>query len=387
MRMSKTDGMTVARTAPVMLNHHPVRRRAPEGAEYAELYRPLLARSPRMERVATAIERVADTDATVLIRGESGVGKEVAARALHAASPRRQQPFVKVNCAALPPDLLESELFGHEKGAFTGAYRLKPGTFEVARSGTILLDEIGDMPIGLQAKLLHVLQDQRFVRVGGSDVIRTDVRVVACTNRPLEAAMAKGLFREDLFYRLNVVVLHIPPLRERPEEIIALAQAFLTRFNEQYGRDVTLGPQTLHRLTQYRWPGNVRELENVVKRAVVLRDELEIVQEIGPAIQRAEVAPAAGAEPSANGARAKAPNLREIARQAAIDAERAALLEVLERVRWNRAEAARLFGISYKALLYKIDRCGLERKRPRRTGPGSASPPDPPGPASADAVA
>src|SRR5881296_1995904 len=225
-----------------------------------------------MRAIRSVIESIADTDTTVLIRGESGVGKDLVARAVHAASIRRHGPFVKVNCAAIPQGLLESELFGHEKGAFTGAHRRKPGQFEYANKGTIYLDEIAELPLALQAKLLHVLQDFRFSRVGGNGLLDVDARVVAATNRDLEEAMTRGEFREDLYYRLNVVEIRVPPLRERREEIPELASRFLARFNAQYGRQKQLSPETLARLTGHTWPGNVRELENVIRRLVVLED-------------------------------------------------------------------------------------------------------------------
>src|SRR5262249_15521112 len=212
--------------------------------------------------VKQLVEDVAATDATVLVLGESGVGKDLVARAIHAASLRRHGPYVKVNCAALPSELLETELFGHEKGAFTGAHRRKPGKFEFANQGTICLDEIGEMPRPLQAKLLHVLQDLQFSRIGGDEVIRVDVRVVATTNRDLDAAIASGDFREDLYYRLSVVEIRVPPLRERKDTLSTLIAYHLTRFNEQYGRQVQLAPETLELFMAYAWPGNVRELEN-----------------------------------------------------------------------------------------------------------------------------
>jgi two-component system, NtrC family, response regulator AtoC len=322
---------------------------------------PLFGHSSAMRAVRWSIEQVADTDATVLIRGESGVGKELVAKAIHAASLRRVRPFVKVNCAALPAELLESELFGHEKGAFTGAYRRKLGKFEIADSGTIFLDEIGDMPLGLQAKLLHVLQDREFARVGGSDVIRVDVRVVASTNRNLEAAVAAGHFREDLYYRLKVVTLSVPPLRARREEIPLLARAFVARFNAQWRRNVVLSPESLQLLGDYGWPGNVRELENMMKRVVVLQREELLREELsGPTVSD----PAS--PPTPRPVMPTKETLRDLARRAAIDAQREAIRDVLTRVNWNRAEAARLLNISYKALLYKIDQCGLGRKRPLR---------------------
>src|SRR6267378_524088 len=247
---------------------------APPSNEYGGL----LDGSPQMRAIRTVIENIADTDATVLIRGESGVGKDLVARAIHAVSVRRDGPFVKVNCAAIPGELLESELFGHEKGAFTGAHRRKPGQFEYANKGAIFLDEIAELPLALQAKLLHVLQDFRFSRVGGPELIEVDLRVIAATNRNLEEAMVHGEFREDLYYRLNVVEIVVPPLRERREEIPELAARFLARFNAQYGRHKQLTPATLARLTEYPWSGNVRELENAMRRLVVLADGEQAIE-------------------------------------------------------------------------------------------------------------
>jgi transcriptional regulator with GAF, ATPase, and Fis domain len=307
-----------------------------------------------MRAIGTVIENVADTDATVLIRGESGVGKDLVARAIHAASSRRGGSFVKVNCAAIPQGLLESEFFGHEKGAFTGAYRRKPGQFEYANRGTIYLDELGDLPLALQAKLLHVLQDFRFSRVGGHQLVEVDTRVVAATNRDLEAAMARGEFREDLYYRLNVVEIKVPPLRERREEIPALASRFLARFNSQYGRQKQLMPETLARLMEHPWLGNVRELENVIRRLVVLGDG---EQAIGALVTRGRNGHN-GHFPAPQPAVVEG-GLKEIGRRGAREAERKALLEVLDRVSWNRAEAARILRVSYKTLLTKISECGL----------------------------
>jgi len=307
-----------------------------------------------MRAIQSIIESVADTDATVLIRGESGVGKDLVARAIHAHSTRRQGPFIKVNCAAIPQGLLESELFGHEKGAFTGAHRRKAGQFEYAKAGTIYLDEIAELPLGLQAKLLHVLQDFRFARVGGHDLIAVEARVIAATNRDLEQALVRGEFREDLYYRLNVVELLVPPLRERREEIPLLAAWFLDRFNEQYGRQKQLSPDTLARLTAHTWSGNVRELENTIRRMVVLADgeqAFESLAERGRNGNGHRAAPAFPV-PASEG-------LREIARRGAREAERKAVLEVLERVRWNRAEASRILKVSYKTLLNKIAECQL----------------------------
>jgi two-component system response regulator AtoC len=308
--------------------------------------------SPKMQSIRVIIENIADTDAMVLIRGESGVGKDLVARTIHAQSTRRGGPFVKVNCAAIPPGLLESELFGHEKGAFTGAHRRKPGQFEFAKGGTIYLDEIAELPLALQAKLLHVLQDFRFTRVGGNGLIEVDARVIAATNRDLELAMARGEFREDLYYRLNVVELRIPPLRERREEIPLLASMFLARFNEQYERQKQLSRETMALLTEYPWSGNVRELENVIRRMVVLTD--------GEQAFEAQVARGRNGHAAApRHTIAVTEGLRDIARRGAREAERKALAEVLERVRWNRAEASRILKVSYKTLLHKIAECEL----------------------------
>jgi two-component system, NtrC family, response regulator AtoC len=313
---------------------------------------PLFDGHPRMRAIGGIIESIADTDTTVLIRGESGVGKDLIARAVHRASTRRDGPFVKVNCAAIPQELLESELFGHEKGAFTGAHRRKPGQFEYANKGTLFLDEIAELPQALQAKLLHVLQDFRFSRVGGHALIDVDAQVIAATNRDLEAAMARGLFREDLYYRLNVVEIRVPPLRERRDEIPVLVAYFLAKFNAQYRRKKQLSPETIARLQEYSWLGNVRELENAVRRLVVLTDGEQAVEAL--------------AAPRRNGGMIEAPRttisegLRDIARRGAREAERKALAEVLDRVHWNRAEAARTLKVSYKTLLNKISECGLK---------------------------
>ncbi len=333
----------------------------------------LFRNSERMRAVEDIVRRAADTNATILLQGESGTGKEMVARAIHYISDRRDKPFLKVNCASLPGELLESELFGHEKGAFTGAHRRKPGKFELAHRGTFLLDEIGEMPLTLQAKLLHVLQDGQFFRVGGSEVITSDARLIAATNKNLATVMAGGGFREDLYYRLNVVAISIPPLRERREEIPVLVDYFMGKFCRQYNRDpLKVSPATMRLLQDYSWPGNVRELENMIKRAVVLQTEALVQQEIAlrserPWPPKAEVAPA----PSLSGPHAAPESelgLKDIARRAAMEAEKAVIKEVLEKVRWNRAEAARLLKISYKAMLYKIRQVGLD-DRPER-GPG-----------------
>jgi two-component system response regulator AtoC len=327
---------------------------------------PIFELSSPMRSILTIIDNIADTDATVLVRGESGVGKDLVARAVHARSTRRHGPFVRVNCAAIPSGLLESELFGHEKGAFTGAVQRKLGRFEFANQGTIYLDEIGDLSLELQAKLLHVLQDFRFSRVGGHAMIEVDARVVAATNRDLETAMARLQFREDLYYRLNVVELRIPPPRERREEIPVLATWFLDRFNLQYGRHKRLAPETLSLLDEHPWPGNVRELENTVRRMVVLADgEQEFAALVAKSRQRC--APPR-LIPVGEG-------LREIARRAAREAERTALAEVLERVRGNRLAASRILRVSYKTMLNKITEYGLTVSSGRARPPFVAAAP------------
>ena len=322
--------------------------------------------SSQMRAIGTIIANVADTDATVLIRGESGVGKDLVARAIHAGSPRRHGPFVKVNCAAIPSELLESEFFGHERGAFTGAHRRKPGQFEYADKGTIFLDEIGELPLALQAKLLHVLQDFRFSRLGGDGVIDVNSRVIAATNRNLEEAMAQRAFREDLYYRINVVEIRVPPLRERREEIPALASWFLEKFNAQYGRQKQLSPETMTHLQEHPWAGNVRELENVVRRLVVLPD---VDGQIEALVARGRKGHGPFEQPAGG--------LREIARRAAREAERQALETVLDRVHWNRLKASRILKVSYKTLLHKIVDCGLTPPlRGQRRPQGPESPAD-----------
>jgi two-component system response regulator AtoC len=323
-----------------------------------------------MRAVRELISKVGSTNAAVLLTGESGVGKEVVARAVHQASPRSGNQFLKVNCAALPEELLESELFGHQRGAFTGAYRDKPGKFEQAAKGTLMLDEIGEVPFRLQAKLLHILQDGEFARVGGERVLHTDVRVIAATNRDLEAEIRAGRFREDLYYRLNVVEIRIPPLRERRDEIPALVDHFLKTANAQYGRAVDIPPSTRQLLVDHAWPGNIRELENIVKRMVVLGNTEHVRDELGALVKATAGSPAPTATATAptSGADGRL-DLKAIARQAARDAERLVIADTLERVHWNRAKAARILQISYKALLYKIVDCGLGPKAERAASP------------------
>jgi two-component system, NtrC family, response regulator AtoC len=344
----------------------------------------LLGTSDKMREVHDLIDRVADTDVTVLIRGESGTGKELVARAIHASSPRKNRTFVKVNCAALPSELLESELFGFERGAFTGAIQQKPGKFEFAHEGTMFLDEISEMHQPLQSKLLQVLQDGEFARLGGREDVHVDVRIVAATNRDLEVAVADGHFREDLFFRLNVVCITLPPLRQRRDEIPVLTERFLRQYAEHYNKPaITLAAETMRLFGVYEWPGNVRELENLLKRAVVLGSDESIRRELAesiagrmsapgpiPALQpRADVelamSPSAAAAMAVAGSVALPPalsgSLKDIARNAAREAERELIYRTLQQTRWNRREAAEILGVSYKALLYKIKEAELDK--------------------------
>lgn len=327
----------------------------------------LLGHSPEINRVRRTLAQVADADVTVLLRGESGTGKEVAARCLWSHSRRADAAFIKVNCAAIPHDLLESELFGYEAGAFTGAVRQKAGKFDLAHHGTIFLDEISELHPLLQAKLLHVLQDGEFCRLGGRQSLNADVRIVAATNVDLEEAVAQGRFRQDLYYRLNVVSIVLPTLRARPGDIPLLLEFFLARSAELYGRPMRrFHPEALERLERYCWPGNVRELENLAKRLVILGDERQILADLetipvrlgiaGPAAVAA-AHPAEWMEPETirpSPRLAGEISLLEIGRQAAQHAETEAILQVLQQTRWNRRQAARILHVSYKALQNKL---------------------------------
>jgi two-component system response regulator AtoC len=353
----------------------------------------LYGRSEGMVRIRELIDRVADTDIPVLICGESGTGKELVARALYAKSRRCDRPFVKVNCTGLPADVLESELFGFERGAFTGAMQHRPGKFEFANHGTLFLDELGAMTPSLQAKLLHVLQDGEFSRLGGKSDVHVDVRVIAATNQNLDAAVAAGRFREDLFLRLNEVTIALPPLRERREEIPALTDFFIKKYSVQYNRPlIEITPPTVQALVNHDWPGNVRELENFAKRVVVLGTESTVLKDLQHAAAAARHRPAPGSLPptplvsAGTSVGATSPNpaagvavaaasvavpmppiepgqysLKDVSRHAAREAERELILRMLQHTRWNRKEAAEILGISYKALLYKIKENGLDR--------------------------
>ena len=315
--------------------------------------------SPKMQEIEEVIGQVAETDVTVLIHGESGVGKEIVARRVHSVSPRSGGPFVKVNCAALPHELLESELFGYEKGAFTGATKSKPGKFELAQAGTIFLDEIGEMNLAIQAKLLQVLQDGEFARLGGQQNIRVHVRVVAATNQDLETMVERQMFREDLFYRLNVINILVPPLRERREEIREFCDLFVRKFARHFNKKVTRLPDSLmDAFLRHDWPGNVRELENMIKRYVVLRDEKIILNELAAGSQLPDEKEldldVAGLVEGG-----ETVSLKEIDKKVAQRAEGALIAKVLQHTRGNKRKAAEILQISYKALLYKIKECQL----------------------------
>lgn len=323
--------------------------------------------SEPMVRVKGIIEQVADSELSVLIRGESGTGKEIAARSLHQLSGRRDQPFVKVNCAAIPRDLLESELFGYEKGAFTGAHKTKQGRFELANKGTIFLDEIGDMPMELQSKLLQVLEQQEFVRVGGIQNIRVDVRIICATNRNLEQAINQQQFRDDLFYRLNEITLLLPPLRERTDDIPLLVEHFREKYNRLYNKDYPdLSEGTIAKLMGFQWPGNVRQLENMVKQVVVRSDEEligELIDSASHQVIGAGGMPSAGpATPAVNPAsesEEKDYSLKSRIGKKVAQEEKRLISEVLTKTNWNRRKAADLLQISYRSLLYKIKDYGL----------------------------
>jgi two-component system response regulator AtoC len=324
-----------------------------------------LAASPQMVKIRQQILQIAPVDVPVFIHGESGVGKEVVARMIHMRSPRASQPFVKVNCAALPSELLESELFGYEQGAFTGAVRAKPGKFEMANKGTIFLDEIAEMSPQLQAKMLHVLQDHQFSRLGGRQLVQCDVRVLAATNVNVKEAIASGRFREDLFYRLNVFSIHVPPLRERTREIPLLFRHFLEKYSEKFQKEAPVpSDYLLEAAMKYPWPGNLRELENFVKRYVILQDNEGSFQElIEMAASRQRTSPRD--EPTVP----REQGLKSLVRSLKEEAEMEAIADALEKTNWSRKEAARLLGISYKALLYKMRQFKLDGGRAPRSAP------------------
>ena len=349
-----------------------------------EEYKLLFSLSDRMSKVQAIVDQVANTDITVLITGESGTGKDLVAKAVHKASERAGEPFIKVNCAALPRELLESELFGFEKGAFTGAHRRKYGRFEMAQNGTIFLDEISEMHMDLQSKLLHVLQEKQYYRIGGEKEVKANCRILVATNKKLEDEVDQGRFRRDLFYRINVVNIHVPPLRERKDDVPLLVEYFLKRYAEMYNRNsVKISPRLMEMFHEYSWPGNVRELENNIKRFVILGNEAQLISELsrkkretsfGSSHEEESWIPVAqGPRPSAAAPFAKEANgmeevpvpekgtLKEVAKIAQRKAEKELIEKVLRQTRWNRRKAAQVLDISYKALLYKIKECGLNQ--------------------------
>ncbi len=340
----------------------------------APITRTFLGNNPRMKELMALAGQIGWSEAPVLIQGETGTGKEVIARELHAQSPRAKKPFLKLNCAALPSELVESELFGYDRGAFTGAFQKKAGMFEMADGGTILLDEIGDMDIRLQAKLLQVLQDHEFQRVGGKETIKVDVRVMAATHCDLEKAIADRRFREDLYYRLNVINLVLPALRERAEDILPMAEFLMKKHSPAGVPAPVITLDLKHAMMSYQWPGNVRELENFVRKMVIFRDAAALTRELHAKVTRrspisnvlsdsqsrtmiTEESAALGAEP-----------ILEQVTKAKRHAETEAILAALNSTRWNRKQAAILLRIDYKALLYKMKKLGVEVKEDRSLG-------------------
>jgi two-component system, NtrC family, response regulator AtoC len=358
-------------------------------ARVEDEYKLLFSLSDRMSKVQAILDQVANTDITVLITGESGTGKELVAKALHKASDRAAEPFIKVNCSALPRELLESELFGFERGAFTGAHRRKYGRFEMAQNGTIFLDEISEMHQELQPKLLHVLQEKQFFRIGGEREVKVNCRILTATNKNLERMVEENRFRRDLFYRINVVNILLPPLRDRKDDIPLLVDYFLTRYSEMYNRErVKISPRLTEIFLNYSWPGNVRELENNIKRLVILGNEGQLISEfmrkkengsyasfsdeIEEIVRHPVPRAAANNQRGRNGDAREEDNgdvnlpekgtLKEVAKIAQRKAERVLIERVLRQTRWNRRKAAQQLDISYKALLYKIKDCGLNRE-------------------------
>jgi len=305
----------------------------------------IIGASDRMQEVFESVHRVSDSKATVILYGESGTGKELIAKAIHYMSPRSKWSFIKFNCASIPEGLLESELFGHEKGAFTGAINARKGRFELANGGTILLDEVGDLPINLQPKILRVLQEREFERVGGEKTIKVDIRLLAATSRNLEDLVSKGRFREDLFYRLNVVPIFMPPLRERKEDIPLLVEFFLKKYNEENNKEVSFSPETLRILVDFNWPGNVRELENTIERLVVMSGSNNI-------------------RPSDLPISLKLPLHEELLQRESLkagiqDIEKSSILDALEKTGWIQAKAARMIGLTPRQIGYKMKKYGL----------------------------
>jgi len=315
-----------------------------------------------MNKIKSIVDEIAKTDITVLIKGESGTGKELLAHAIHSNSERKDKPFVKVNCAAIPKGLLESELFGFEKGAFTGAHLEKPGKFELANEGTILLNDIGEIDISIQAKLLQVLQDGMFSRLGGNGDVAVNTRVIATTRDHLEQTVMEGRFREDLFFRVNVINITVPPLRDRKEQILPLSQYYLNFYKKKYGKETpAFSSIMIDAFKEYAWPGNIRELENMVKRIVLFGEEGAVLHTISnkgledgkDSKSHDDFLPHLTAEN-------KSLNLKEVGKRAAEGAEKEIIQSTLQETHWNRKQAAKLLRVSYKALLYKIQKYHLD---------------------------
>ncbi|MBI5496627.1 MAG: sigma-54-dependent Fis family transcriptional regulator [Deltaproteobacteria bacterium] len=339
----------------------------------------LVGDSTAIRQVLAVVDKVADSPSTVLVTGESGTGKELVARALHDGSSRRDRPFITINCAAIPKDLMESELFGHEKGAFTGATTSKPGRFELADQGTLFLDEIGELPPEMQVKLLRVLQESEFERVGGIKTLRVDVRLIAATNRDLRQAITEGRFREDLFYRLNVVPVALPPLRERLDDIPPLVEHFITKYNQRLSRQVRhITPEALERLREYPWPGNIRELENIIERSVLFAEgdtlsEKDLPPELAArthALRMRDTAAAAapGADPGQGLSRGGALDMKEVVKQATLELEKDLIQRALTETGGNVTHAARRLKISRKSLQNKMKELGLREEQPDEGG-------------------
>src|SRR5579872_2872208 len=332
----------------------PARNPVPSGKVF-------VGRNPQMKEIQALIGTIGWFEPPVLIQGETGSGKEVIARELHAQSPRAHKSFLKLNCAALPSELVESELFGYERGSFTGAFQKKAGMFEMADGGTILLDEIGDMDVRLQAKLLQVLQDHEFQRIGGKETIKVDVRVIAATHRDLEKAIAQGTFREDLYYRLNVINIVLPPLRERTDDIVPLAEFLMKKHAAPTRANPAITADLKQAMMSHHWPGNVRELENFVRKFVILRDADLLSRELRAKVARRSMVSASMPEVQAGvGDQSVERPILELVTQAKQQAETEAILEKLNSTRWNQKQEAALLKIDYKELLYKMKKLGIE---------------------------
>jgi len=308
----------------------------------------LIGISDKMQEVFKTVLKAARTGATILLIGESGTGKELIAKAIHYESDRSKGPFIAINCAAIPENLLEAELFGYEKGAFTGALVSKPGKFELANGGTIFLDEIGDLPLSLQAKLLRVIQDKTFYRIGGTKPIKVDIRIIAATNKDLEKMVKNGSFREDLYFRLNVIPIYLPPLRERREDIPLLIDYFLKKFNKEYKKNITINKSAMEKLINYSWPGNVRELENTIERLVILAEKEEITLNDLPFYIKQD-----------NGSKIIGVNLKNSLPNQIELIEKKAIEEALKACNYNQTKAAKMLGLTKRQINYKIKKYGL----------------------------